>query len=275
MTPDISEFSYGYALTEELVHRSGLKITAAPLFPSLIDEGRAGGGYDVHLPFVGFPLFLQFKLSHCMVRSSALEAQLGALTPPFYRMHLRPTRHSEQHNLLLDLEKKGHAVFYAGPHFHRPEELNHCYMSTSVTENSIFVRPETIGPLPDDGDHHLAFSAGSPLYFCSEPKPIRETAKGRGELDEELIEGRNRRPLLDGSNDSLEALAGTLFECIKGRIAPVEISDAGLLELQNRPAKFRIGYLARTFFGCDAILVSHDEHTTQQTNAADARTSRG
>jgi hypothetical protein len=255
MRPDISEFSYGYALTEEFVHRSGLRITVAPLFPSLIDEGRAGGGYDVHLPFVGFPLFLQFKLTHCMVRSNAQEVRLGALNAPFYRMHLRPTRHSEQHNLLLDLERNGHAVFYAGPHFHRPEELNQYYMSSSVAANSIFVRPSTIGALPDDEDHHLAFAAGSPLYFCSEPQTIQRTGKGREELNEELVEGYYRRPLLDGSNDSLEALATTLFGCVKDRIGVEELIDTGLLALQEWPAQFRIGYLARTFFGCEVLLV--------------------
>lgn len=275
MKPDISEFSYGYALTEELVNRPGRNVVAAPLFPSLIDEGRDGGGYDVRLPFVGYPLFLQFKLSHYMVRSTAREARLSALSPPYYRMHLRPTRHSEQHNLLLDLEKKGHAVFYAAPVFYRPEELNQFYMSSSVAANSILVRPGSIGPLPDDRDHHLAFSFGSPLYLCSEPRLIRKTANGRLELDEELLEGRNRRPLLDDSNDSLEDLARILLECVKSRIAPNEVADSGVLELPDRPAKFRIAYLSRTFFGCDALLVSRDGHATQHSYAADAGRSRG
>ena len=92
MHPDISEFSYGYALTESLVAAAGHRIRAAPVFPSLIDEGRPGGGYDVHIPFAGFPLFLQFKLSHKMVRASAEEVKQGLLSNPFYRFHLRPTR---------------------------------------------------------------------------------------------------------------------------------------------------------------------------------------
>lgn len=65
MQPDISEFSYGYALTEEFIFRSGMPLRAAPLFPSLLSEGKTGGGFDVSIPFVGYPLFLQFKLSHC------------------------------------------------------------------------------------------------------------------------------------------------------------------------------------------------------------------
>ena len=57
MRSQISEFSYGYALTEKLVNRTGDLIGAAPLFPSLREEGKAGNGYDVtHIP--------PFELSH-------------------------------------------------------------------------------------------------------------------------------------------------------------------------------------------------------------------
>lgn len=41
MIPEISEFSYGFALTNELVSWS--KLTAASIFPSLIEEGKKGG----------------------------------------------------------------------------------------------------------------------------------------------------------------------------------------------------------------------------------------
>ena len=67
MKPDIAEFNYGYALTDELIHWHGAGITAVPIFPSLYDEGQPGGGYDVKLDRGGIPLFLQFKLSDCMV----------------------------------------------------------------------------------------------------------------------------------------------------------------------------------------------------------------
>src|SRR4051794_37173385 len=71
VTPEISEFSYGFALTNELVGWTALK--AAPMFPSLIEEGKKGGGYDVKLDAPGKPLYLQFKRAHCMTRRSARE----------------------------------------------------------------------------------------------------------------------------------------------------------------------------------------------------------
>jgi len=75
MKPDISEFSYGYVVTEALVRGFGTDISAAPVFPSLVAEGREGGGYDVRIEISGIPLFLQFKLSDYMKRNRANEVR--------------------------------------------------------------------------------------------------------------------------------------------------------------------------------------------------------
>jgi hypothetical protein len=260
LTPDISEFSFGYALTEELVNRPGLAITAAPLFPSLLAEGQSGGGYDVHLPFAGFPVYLQFKLSHCMVKQSAHECQIGLLRPNFYRMHLRPLRHSRQHDLLLDLEGKGHAVYYAAPHFHLPEELNEAYITGNVVNRCLFVKPSEIGTLPDDRDHHISFKAGYPAYLFSEPRVIRGASKFREDFDNDLLEGFSRYPIIDGSRDSLSALANDLFACIETRIYQFEWRQPeAIRRLAQREPRLQIGYIARTFFGCDILLVRPKE----------------
>jgi hypothetical protein len=78
MTPTVSEFSYGFALTNELIGLAGEPIRIAPLFPSLVEEGRTGDGYDVNPEVPGFPLFLQFERSDCMVRSTTRELMEGA-----------------------------------------------------------------------------------------------------------------------------------------------------------------------------------------------------
>lgn len=129
MKPDFSEFSYGYAVTEELVSQDTASVIAAPVFPSLYAEGRKGGGYDVKIPLVGTPVFLQFKLSEQLQRTNAKEHRAGLLSVPYLRMHLRPTRHSDQHNLLLALESSEEAVFYVAPEFVRPDELNSHYLA--------------------------------------------------------------------------------------------------------------------------------------------------
>jgi hypothetical protein len=173
MRPNISEFSYGYAITEELVHWQGTRMTAAPVFPSLYQEGQAGGGWDVMLKRGGIPLFLQFKLSDCMTRQSAYECQQGWFYPPFYRMHVRPARFSDQHEMLLDLEKSGEEVYYSAPAFHEPWELDQAYISHQVKQRSIWIRPSFIGPLPDIWDHHVAFQQPGVKRFCSESWQIK------------------------------------------------------------------------------------------------------
>jgi hypothetical protein len=87
MKAHFSEFSYGYALTHELVNRFSTFVCAAPVFPSLVEEGRSGGGYDVQLDLRGhsrgYLLFLQFKLSEFMVRSKA--SQWEDFGGPYFR----------------------------------------------------------------------------------------------------------------------------------------------------------------------------------------------
>jgi len=255
MQPDISEFSYGYALTEELIHGSGLAIQAAPLFPSLIAEGKVGGGYDVQIPFVGFPLFLQFKLSDCMIRHTAWEVQQGLLSPPFYRMHLRPKKHSMQHQLLLDLEAKGELVYYVAPHFHLPSELNDAYLNRQVINRSVFFKPSQIGPLPDDDWHHVAFHAGQPAYFCSEPRLLQDESKSRERFDSDLLQGLTERRQLDGSYQSLARLASEMLECLREQIQPDEMHSSEFDQIGSREPRFQIAFLARAFFGCEIILI--------------------
>jgi hypothetical protein len=70
MDPEISEFSYGFALTSELMERFALKGAGAPEFATQNAEAKAGGGWDAKLPAV--PVYLQFKRSHRMVRRTSL-----------------------------------------------------------------------------------------------------------------------------------------------------------------------------------------------------------
>jgi hypothetical protein len=193
MKPNISEFSYGYALTDELVHWHNLPITAAPVFPSLYDEGRPGGGYDVKLNKDGIPLFIQFKLSHCMVRNTAMEVREGAISSvPFYRMHIRARQHSDQHDMLLALEAEGNEVYYSAPAFHEPSELDDAYINHKVKERSLWIEPSSIGSFADDGAHHVAFNLGDPVHVCSKPR-LLDVKGSYDEFTEHVISSFNDR----------------------------------------------------------------------------------
>jgi hypothetical protein len=253
VNPDISEFSYGYALTEQLIHNSDLQIRAAPIFPSLIEEGKPGGGYDVQLPFVGFALFLQFKLADRMIRDTAFEVKKGLMTTPFYRMHLRPMKHSIQHQLLLSLEAKGEMVYYAAPHFHKPAELDDAYRKKRVRQRSIFVKPSTIGPLPTPGYHHIAFHNGQQAHLCSDPRPL-QGVEFADTFEAELVRGVGQRPMLDGSADSVGRLASEMVACVKETVSGTAFQHVPILD---REPRFQIAYLARAYFGCEILLIGN------------------
>ena len=140
--PDISEFSYGYAVTEELASQHRTYLTAAPLLPSLQDEGKADIGYDVRFELIGIPAFLQFKVGHPMASRRAKECNDHGWAPPFYRMYLRAGRVSRQHQSLLDLEAKGHLVRYVAPAFHTPAALNDAYLNAEVATRSFWLKPQ-------------------------------------------------------------------------------------------------------------------------------------
>ncbi len=197
MTPTLSEFSYGFALTHELIGLADEALQVAPIFPSLIEEGKDGGGYDVNLNWPGFPLFLQFKRSDCMVSGRAKELQEGYnLNLPFYRLKITERSRSDQHDMLLELDDGKNQVFYAAPLFHEVKELNEAYLSTEVSIRSFYIRPRDIGKLDDDF-HHVAFD-GVRSYVFSEP---REMTGIRGDAFRGVLRHRrdaDSRPLRDG-----------------------------------------------------------------------------
>jgi hypothetical protein len=170
MTPEISEFSYGFALTNEIVAWAPIKV--APIFPSLIEEGKKGGGYDVKLDMPGVPLYLQFKRAFRMTRRTANEVKKHKkrLKIPFHRFYITDSGTSDQHTMLLELDDGKNNVFYVAPRFDSIAEINDAWSANEVAERSIFVRPQAIGVL-DDELHHVAFDA-TRTFICSEPKEI-------------------------------------------------------------------------------------------------------
>jgi hypothetical protein len=152
-----TEFSFGYAFTENLIRSANAAPKGAPMFPNLIQEAQLG--YDVKIDFPGLPLFFQYKLPELMKRNTAFEIskKLAGLKVPFFRMALMPSGLSAQHKLLITLEKKyPGSVFYASPALYDLDEFNKAYSKGSVHKSSVFFAPGNIGPLPDDKAHTIS-----------------------------------------------------------------------------------------------------------------------
>jgi hypothetical protein len=173
-----TEFSFGYAFTENLIRSSAVGPKKAPVFPNLVQE--ATKGYDVRIDLPGLPLFFQYKLPELMKRDTAREIatyNLAGITIPFFRMPLMPTGLSRQHELLIKLEKKyPKTVLYASPRMQNRGDFNLAYVNGDVHRKSVFFSPKHIGPLPDSKMHSIAYKDGLPYaWLCSEPKEITAT----------------------------------------------------------------------------------------------------
>jgi hypothetical protein len=260
MKPDFSEFSYGYAVTEELVTKHKAALVAAPLFPSLQNEGKPGGGFDVKIPLSGSPVFLQFKLCECLERKNAKEYRNGTLGLPYYRMHLRPAKHSDQHKMLLALETSGEAVYYIAPEFHLPADLNAFYLSRSVVARSAAFSPNDIGSLPDDDEHYVAFERGAAVGFrCSEASlavtklnlsdGLRPVLLGRGIQPRELGE--------QGLRDLSERLLGLIIDHdlpLGPTQSRRDIDGLRRVVAQRTPIE-SVSYISRTFLDAECLIV--------------------
>ena len=259
MRPTFSEFSYGFALTNELIEAAGMAITAAPIFPSLTAEGRAGGGWDLRLDRPSVPLYLQFKLCDKMKRRNCREARDAGFGVPCYRMHLRSARVSRQHEMLLDLEKKGQEVYYCAPMFHRVDELNNAFLSRSVRNQSIWIRPSEIGSLPDNEEHHVSFEPHSPWTFFSEPKRIeskREFKDVADGLHKRLKEPRE----LVLRRERLDDFTKLVAEIVEKHVETDPAKQSNIQEALRtvRPIE-RVAYYASVYLDSQLYIVQEKE----------------
>ena len=280
MKPGFSEFSYGYAVTEDIVHSKG-PLKAAPSFPSLRSEGAQGGGFDVKLDLPGYPLFLQFKLSDCMIGPTAYEARQRLFTTPFFRMHIRPQKRSRQHKLLLDLEATGKAVYYVAPAFHQEQEFNLAYTSRSILTKSVMISPAAIGQLPDDGNHHISFKNvqhrfGYLLSRSAHKVEILSWEDVIGTRDQQWTRSeRPLRELLSEMETQMLDIVDTHFEEALHSESAQEFRDGveypvarGTQEVFRKESiqEFmadedpisRVASLSQAFFNCTLVIVQHN-----------------
>ena len=170
-----TEFSFGYAFTENLIRSASAGTGGAPFFPNLIQEAQLG--YDVHIDLPGCPLYFQYKLPELMVRNSAMEISkfsLPGMSIPFFRMYLMKHNLSQQHQKLIELENRSpNTVFYATPGMRSIDAFNAAYNSATVHCRSVFFSPKNIGPLSDDMQHIIAYhNELNYAWLCSEPRKV-------------------------------------------------------------------------------------------------------
>ena len=217
MTLDYTEFSFGYAFTENLVRSVPARPSTAPNFPNLLQEARHG--YDVRIDLPGRLLFFQFKLPQRLVRRSAKEIDehsLPGIRVPFFRMPLMRRGHSDQHARLMELEvTHPDAVFYATPAMHDLASFNAAYQAADVPRVSVFFSPREIGPLRDNLQHSVAYREGLDHgWVCSKmPREVRAVQLDAIESSlSDLFSDEGHQPLSAAIESARDAIASLLLQ---------------------------------------------------------------
>jgi len=249
MRSELSEFSYGFAVTAELRDRLRPFIMTAPIFPTLVQEEELG--WDVKVPIRGLALFLQFKLPEALVRANAGEwSYFGG---PYYRFPLHRRLRSNQHNRLKALATTEPAVFYGAPRFHSLLEFHSNYIRERVAAESAWIPATNLPAVNDNYQHHIAFRTGSDAQFFSpERKPVEGSIGGEEWLKRfpHLWESRGQIITSEWLFNLRSSLMRALHETNLFFDLQFPAKREGL-----KPLLADVAYLARTFFAAEFVLV--------------------
>ncbi|MCA0929756.1 hypothetical protein [Ruegeria profundi] len=270
MKAEFSEFTYGFSLVSELAKT--MSLSAVPIFPSLLEEGKKGGGYDAKLKGKsGIILNLQFKLSDWMKASNAREYGIPGhtMTLPYYRFEITSKRVSEQQSLLLALEAIEPFTFYVAPAFHTSEEINTHWLSSDVAKNSVYLKPSTVGVLPDMNPHRICFDntlkSKGKAYFFSEPKEIEvDEFSGFADHVTQAVT-TSSTALMDRVDGTLSRYREALLDARRREDERAASVDDGVRQLSGRVlVEEALGRLDGRLLRLDQILASDDDPDDSQ-----------
>lgn len=255
MRSELSEFSYGFAITAELRDLFWPWVVEAPIFPTLRAEAQLG--WDVRFPVNGRSFFLQFKVADALTRATAAEwSDYGA---PYYRFPLHRLSRSDQHNRLRTLAATEPFVFYVAPRFHTLFEFNQSYRKTNVAPDSVWIPLSSLPAVTDDLQHHLTYRTGTDVRFASpESEPVGKAVSGealRGHIVRQL---EAEKHILTTEN-FLELRSSLLRIVSQARVRYVP-EMAMPTDMQSGFQLFKdITYLTRTYFGAEFLLIHRQQ----------------
>ncbi len=254
MKAEFSEFSYGFALSYEIMNALRPDIVGAPLFPSLREEGEKG--IDVSFEPAGLPLFLQFKLADYMTRPHA--KYWSDYGKRFFRMAIRRRKYSNQHNLLRALSAREPEVYYATPAFYLQSEFNRAFTSDRILTDSQFFPLSELPDVVDDEPHYITYCRGMPgFHWHSEDgKYFEAVVSGEvwlGRLKRQALEPRRlgEEFFVDLRTDLAKLIKEhTLQPRLFHDELPINLDDVTPLTVIRD-----LRYLLVTYFGVETIIL--------------------
>ncbi|MGD8623765.1 MAG: hypothetical protein PVF47_12290 [Anaerolineae bacterium] len=254
MKPEFSEFSYGFALSYEVMNALQPGVVGAPLFPSL--RAQAGTGTDVEFAPAGCPLFLQFKLAAYM--KTARAKQWATYGGPYFRVVIPGRTRSNQHNLLRELSRVEPEVYYAAPAFYRQIEFNQAFVNDEILFQSRFIALRHLPDLADDREHYLTYCHGVPgfAWHSGDGQPIPTAISGQAWLGHLRAVLAEPRPL---GRDYFLGLRDLLVRLLREQtLQPDLFLDQLAIDRHDVTAAvlFRdLRYLLTTYFGLEALVL--------------------
>lgn len=251
MKRKVSEFAYGFVLTHELVRGNGYLPTDVPLPGTEKKRKKAKADDEAETaPPKGYPLFLQFKASEYMKRKNAGESKLVGL--PYFRFPIYRKTQSNQHQLLVELEKRNCLVYYATPKMHEAVNLNGAFFDGRVVAHTLFVSPGDIGDVTDNQNHRVVFSGtAKDVYFCPKPRKLERAIHGEdfASAMQRILATREPEVLDDYC---FHRLASEMVSLVSPNRRIFDELSRGKFEMT--PATFA-NYLARTLFDCELLVI--------------------
>lgn len=171
MKSEFNETTYQTVFICEFYKTFNQVLGRPPIIPSLITEGDSG--YDAELRLRSSKglksIFLQFKIPAYMEKwDSCIQDHR------FYKIKITKLSKSKQHNLLVNLSRRGEAVFYNTPIFHRDLDLVSFSANSQVVSQSRFFNPQEIGYIQDNLQHHIKYDVnGDKAFFQSDPRQVQ------------------------------------------------------------------------------------------------------
>ncbi|MFA5007418.1 MAG: hypothetical protein WC509_08170 [Candidatus Izemoplasmatales bacterium] len=174
MDSQFSEIQFGFGLLREIVDGPFFgRLENSPFMPTQNKEKILG--YDARLDKCR-PLFLQFKRSEMLTRSTANE--WSVFGNPYYRIEIYPDSVTHQHNLLVSLANQfGNSVFYAAPMFITENDFLNHYTNKTIQDHTKFINCRRLSTISGSTAHHICFMDKTKSYFFSEQITIEDNIK--------------------------------------------------------------------------------------------------
>ena len=217
------EFEFTVAFIHDFLKKSEARGSQAMVgLPPPAEEAQVG--YDAKLAINGYPRFFQFKRPDYI--GAGLGNQGGRYPDhPYYRINITPHEWSHQHNLLVNLARRGYDVYYVAPKFHDLQQLDRNRNAEQIMEESIWVPAQDLR-LQKRGDRScITYLPDSTWETESSDTPTR-----RSEPSYEYPEGSTRtRPM---NREFYEELRRHLDEIVAQETG--QEPDYGRMDLRSK-----------------------------------------